>query len=59
MSDLHGLYDRYMKMLDKINFKDSDTLYILGDVVDYGPEPMKLLWDMSMRANIIPNYGQP
>ena len=30
MSDLHGCYDKYIKMLEKISFSDSDTLYILG-----------------------------
>lgn len=28
MSDLHGMYDKYLKMLDVIEFKESDTLYI-------------------------------
>ena len=32
MSDLHGYYDKYTKMLEKITFSDDDTLYILGDV---------------------------
>ena len=57
MSDLHGLYDQYKQMLDKIGFKDADTLYVLGDVVDWGPQSMKLLQDMSMRANVIPLMG--
>ena len=57
MSDLHGAYGRYMSMLEKIKFSGADVLYILGDVVDYGPEPMKLLHDMSMRANVIPIMG--
>ena len=57
MSDIHGLYDQYKQMLDKINFKDNDTLYVLGDVVDRGEQPMKVLHDMSMRANIYPIMG--
>jgi hypothetical protein len=32
MSDLHGRYDRYIAMLEKINFSASDTLYVLGDI---------------------------
>ena len=36
MSDLHGCYDKYKKMLEKIHFGEDDTLYILGDVVDRG-----------------------
>lgn len=34
-----------------------DVLYILGDVVDRGPEPMKILNDMSMRINVFPILG--
>lgn len=34
-----------------------DTLYILGDVVDRGPEPMKILKYMMAHSNIIPIIG--
>lgn len=36
MSDLHGEYNKFIKMLDLINFSPEDTLYILGDVMDRG-----------------------
>ena len=45
MSDLHGCYERYIKMLDEINLCDDDTLYILGDVVDRGDGGIKILQD--------------
>ena len=57
MSDIHGQYEKYRAMLKKIEFSDDDTLYILGDIVDRGEEPMRILSDMSMRANIIPLMG--
>ena len=57
MSDIHGHYDKYLAMLDKIRFSDDDTLYILGDVLDRGEQPVELLWDMSLRANVIPILG--
>ena len=57
MSDIHGQYEKYEAMLRKISFSDDDTLYILGDIVDRGDKPMKILSDMSMRANIIPIMG--
>ena len=57
MSDLHGQYEKYRQMLEKIRFSDQDDLYILGDVVDHGPEPMKLLLDMSYRINVFPILG--
>ena len=51
MSDLHGCYDKYIKMLEKINFGDNDTLYILGDIVDRGPDGIKILQDTMKRKN--------
>lgn len=42
-SDIHGSFDLFKKMLKKINFSSSDTLYIVGDILDKGPEPMKLV----------------
>lgn len=57
MSDIHGHYQKYLTMLDKIGFSDDDTLYVLGDVLDRGEQPAELLWDMSLRANVIPLLG--
>lgn len=37
MTDIHGMYDSFKQMLDKINFTPSDYLLILGDNVDRGP----------------------
>ena len=52
ISDIHGCYDQYKALLKKINFSQEDQLYILGDVVDRGPEPIKVLQDMMKRANV-------
>lgn len=57
MSDLHGCDDLYFKMLEKINFSDNDTLYILGDVIDRGDGGIKILLDMMKRKNVIPILG--
>lgn len=57
ISDIHGCYDEYMELLKKINLKDTDTLYVLGDVVDRGPHPIKVLQDMMMRVNVFPIVG--
>ena len=57
ISDLHGCYDEYMELIKKINLKDSDDLYILGDVVDRGPHPIKILQDMMLRPNVFPIIG--
>lgn len=34
VSDVHGKYELFLNLLEKIKFSDEDTLYILGDVVD-------------------------
>lgn len=57
MSDIHGEYDRYLKMLDKIRLSPEDTLYVLGDVVDRGPHPVQVLRDMAARENVFPILG--
>ena len=49
MSDIHGNYEGYQKLLEKIHFSDLDVLYVLGDVVDRGKASMKVLQDMMMR----------
>jgi len=52
MSDLHGNYSTYMMMLKKINFSDEDMLYILGDILDRGPSPIKIILDLMNRKNV-------
>ena len=43
ISDLHGEYDKFINMLNLINFSSSDTLYILGDVLDRGPKSLEII----------------
>lgn len=57
MSDIHGMYDKFKQMLEKINFSDEDTLYILGDIVDRGPNPIAVLKDIMDRQNVYPVMG--
>ena len=42
-----------MKLLDKIKLKDTDTLYILGDVLDRGSHPIKTLRKLMEMPNAI------
>lgn len=46
-SDLHGQYEVYKSMIDSI--KENDKLYILGDVIDRGPDGIKILQDIADR----------
>ena len=58
MSDIHGCYDEFMKMLEKIKFSDKDTLIIAGDYVDRGFQTDKVLdWLLDRPENVIPIKG--
>lgn len=52
MSDLHGCYDLFQKMLKTITFSQEDMLYIIGDVIDRGEEGIKILLEVMERPNI-------
>lgn len=51
MADLHGEGERVHAMLKKIAFSESDILYILGDVVDRGPDGIALLREIMEMPN--------
>lgn len=53
ISDIHGCFDKFIEMLDLINFKDTDTLYILGDIVDRGDNSLDIIRYIKKRNNII------
>ena len=52
MSDLHGNYDKFLEMLDLIEFKEEDELYILGDIFDRGDNPIDILDYIIANKNI-------
>lgn len=52
ISDIHGNYNAYMDMLKKIQFDDDDMLYILGDILDRGPNPIQVILDVMKRPNV-------
>lgn len=56
MSDIHGDFEAYKKMLTKIEFnkfENNDILYIAGDVVDRGPGSIKILKHIMKNQNKI------
>ena len=57
VSDLHGNFEKFKRLLKEIRFGENDLMYVIGDIVDYGDEPMELLCDLSMRYNVIPIVG--
>ncbi len=58
VSNLHGNYTKFKELLKTINFKDTDIMYVLGDIVDYGDESMELVGDLSIRYNVYPIVGE-
>ena len=57
MSDIHGCYREYRRLLQIIRFREEDMLYVIGDCVDKGDAPMELLKDMMARPNVVPLMG--
>lgn len=56
-SDIHGRYDRWRALMQAIDLRPDDTLYVLGDVIDRGPDGCKILLDMMGWLNVIPILG--
>lgn len=52
VSDIHGQYNSYIKLLDEINFSDEDFLYVLGDCIDRGPDGINVIKDIMKRKNV-------
>ena len=42
ISDLHGQYDLFLKLLEKINLKREDLLVIMGDICDRGQKSYEI-----------------
>ena len=61
MSDIHGRIDLFNKMLDQINLKNGDMLYIIGDCIDRGGglkvlRKIKELSDKGMATLLMGNH---
>ncbi len=57
MSDLHGEFDKFKAMLEKISFSADDELYILGDIIDRGPNSVEILKYIMPMPNVYPILG--
>ena len=43
MSDIHGCYDEFQQMLEKIHFSDRDLLICAGDYIDRGTKNYEMM----------------
>jgi len=53
ISDLHGCWELYQKLLERIAFSPADTLFFLGDAADRGPGGIEIMEDLRARPNVI------
>ena len=51
ISDIHGEYWQFLKLLEKIGFSSADKLFICGDIVDKGKNSIKLAKYISQMPN--------
>ena len=52
-SDIHGCYDQYLRLLQRLDLKEDDRLYILGDLVDRGDGGIEIIKDVMKRKNVV------
>lgn len=58
MSDIHGCFGKFKKILEKIHFSENDTLYLAGDYIDRGKDSLAMLrWLENTPSNIFPIKG--
>ena len=53
ISDIHGEFDLFIKLLKTINFTEDDKMIICGDIIDKGPNSIKLLKYIKNKSNMI------
>ncbi len=52
MSDIHGEYRLFLFLMGKIGFSEKDTLYICGDIIEKGPDSVRLAKELQAHNNI-------
>ena len=57
ISDIHGQMQALMNMLKKVHFGYDDELYILGDVIDRGPNSIECIQWVMAQDNVLTILG--
>ena len=52
-SDIHGCFDQYLRLTERLNLNEDDRLYILGDIVDRGGGGIEIIKDVMKRENVV------
>ena len=53
VSDIHGEYELFIRLLETIHLKETDTLYVLGDILDRGPHPVRIILKLMEMPNVV------
>ena len=53
VSDIHGEYELFIRLLEEIHLKETDTLYVLGDILDRGPHPIRIILKLMEMPNVV------
>ena len=59
-SDIHGHLSYLKNILKKVSFSDNDILFIVGDMIEKGPEnlgALRYVMDLCKQKNVIPLIG--
>ena len=58
IGDIHGCFNEFLNILNQINLKEDDRLYLVGDYVDRGSQSGKVLeWLENCPPNVFPIKG--
>jgi len=59
IGDIQGCYEQFIKLIKKIDFNPStDTLYLVGDLINRGPESLKVLeWVYKHQDSLVTVLG--
>ena len=57
MSDIHGDLEKFHSMLQLIRFSAKDTLFVIGDIIDRGPDGIAIIEEIMNSGNIIVLLG--
>ena len=52
-SDIHGCYEQYLRLIERLELQEDNRLYILGDLVDRGDGGIEIIKDVMKRKNVV------
>ena len=55
--DIHGCYDEFIELVDKMGVRNDDTIISLGDIVDRGSKSLELYHYFRDRKNALVLMG--